>query len=78
MTFRHCSLATFFGLALLSGCAEGTDLEGPRVAVNIAALNLPGVGDVLWDIQVVNGASDTVWQRRITSSAYGDSAGSAT
>jgi len=54
--------------------------EGHGVAVNIAALDLQGVGDVVWDIEVRNGASPTsevVFQRRLTSSGYGDSAGSA-
>jgi len=51
--------------------------HGPGVAITAAALNLEGVGDVVWDLEVVNGDAATVWQRRITSSSYGDSAGSA-
>jgi formylglycine-generating enzyme required for sulfatase activity len=49
------------------------------VAVSVAALNLQGVGDVVWDIEVVNGAdpAEVVWQRRLSSSGYGDGAGSA-
>ena len=71
-------------LILGSGCADagGPGLvteTGPRVAINMAALNLTGVGDVVWDLEVVNGAdpAQVVWQRRLTSSTYGDSAGSA-
>ena len=46
----------------------------------MAALNLTGVGDVVWDLEVVNGrlpTADVVWQRRLSSSRYGDGAGSA-
>ncbi|PKN54116.1 MAG: hypothetical protein CVU56_28295, partial [Deltaproteobacteria bacterium HGW-Deltaproteobacteria-14] len=52
---------------------------GPAVSVNVAALNLQGVGDVVWDVEVVNGAdpAQVVWQRRLASSGYGDGAGSA-
>jgi hypothetical protein len=53
--------------------------DGPAVEIDVAALSLAGVGDVVWDLEVVNGATtpSSVWQRRITSSSYGDSAGSA-
>jgi len=67
-------------LAACSGEPEpdGTgEVDGPAVAIDIAALNLEGVGDAVWDLEVVNGASAVVWQRRITSSGYGDGAGSA-
>ena len=73
------------GLAML-GCGgeapvgpAGRGFDGPGVEVNIAALNLQGVGDAIWDLEVRNGAdpSQVVWQRRISSSSYGDSAGSA-
>jgi len=53
---------------------------GTRLAIDIAALSLEGVGDVVWDIEVVNGRAptpDVVWQRRLSSTAYGDGAGSA-
>ena len=76
--FAWCALGLF-------GCAGGWDpgatgIEGPSVAVNVAALNLSGVGDVVWDLEVVNGrtpTADVVWQRRISSTGYGDGAGSA-
>ncbi|PKN59260.1 MAG: hypothetical protein CVU56_01930 [Deltaproteobacteria bacterium HGW-Deltaproteobacteria-14] len=47
--------------------------------MQVAALDLVGVGDVVWDIEVVNGAAtaQVVWQRRLSSSRYGDGAGSA-
>jgi hypothetical protein len=63
------------------GSADPQDgaLSGPTVGVNVAALNLQGVGDVVWDVEVVNGAdpAQVVWQRRLASSGYGDGAGSA-
>jgi len=68
----------------LTGCGEAAapteaSLDGPRLSVDVAALNLTGVGDVVWDVEVSNGASTpaVVWQRRLSSSGYGDGAGSA-
>ena len=70
---------------IVAACAADTSPEnargfaGPGVEITAAALNLQGVGDVVWDLEVVNHVSpaQSVWQRRVTSSAYGDSAGSA-
>jgi len=70
----------WLGLLGACGAASPPNDEGPRVAVDVAALNLQGVGDVVWDVQVVNGRAPTpevVWQRRLSSSGYGDGAGSA-
>jgi hypothetical protein len=47
------------------------------VEIRVGALNLEGVGEVVWDLEVDNGRDEVVWQRRITSSGYGDGAGSA-
>ena len=68
--------------ALSPACAGPVAPSGATsasVAVDIAALNLQGVGDVVWDVEVDSGGSspDVVWQRRLTSSGYGDGAGSA-
>ncbi len=77
---------TVVAMSILAGCAgpaeppSGRGFAGPGVAVSVAALNLQGVGDVVWDVEVVNGrtpTADVVWQRRLSSSGYGDGAGSA-
>jgi len=66
-------------LAVLASCVDddGPVFGGARVAVSVAALDLPGVGDVIWDLEVANGAGQVVSQRRLTSTGYGDGAGSA-
>ena len=84
----HVPMAIMVGATALlfgNGCDEGGPprggaASGPVVAVNVAALNLAGVGDVVWDLEVTNGRTptpDVVWQRRVSSSGYGDGAGSA-
>ena len=73
------SPAIALALSLIAACAEAPPADpapGAQVEVAVAALNLPGVGDVVWDLEVRNPTA-TVWQRRITSSTHGDSAGSA-
>ncbi|TNF38626.1 MAG: hypothetical protein EP329_00045 [Deltaproteobacteria bacterium] len=76
-------VSSLFALLALAGCgaesAPSTDapVDGPAVAIDIAALNLQGVGDAVWDIEVDNGGGGVVFQRRITSSGYGDGGGSA-
>jgi len=82
VTERTMLLVALVGL-LTWGCV-GPDVStsdgAGRLAVDVAALNLTGVGDVVWDVEVVNGrapTADVVWRRRLTSSGYGDGAGSA-
>jgi len=61
---------------LVLGCGQG---EPPtptgRVAVAVAPLSLPGIVDADYTLTVDNG-SETVWTRDLSSSGYGDGAGS--
>lgn len=80
MSRRH-TLALALALPCLVHCSEDPApfaLEGPALSIEVAALNLEGVGDAVWDIEVRNGASprEVVWQRRVTASRYGDGVGS--
>ncbi|TNF28628.1 MAG: hypothetical protein EP329_17545, partial [Deltaproteobacteria bacterium] len=75
---RNAALAVSFALlSLACGRATSDAPAGARLAIDVAALSLEGVGDVVWDLEVVNADSAVVWQRRVTSSGYGDGAGSA-
>jgi hypothetical protein len=68
-------------LPLLAACGAepAPSPGGPRVAIDVAALNLTGVADACWTITVKNGAGtpETVFTRTVSSSRYGDGAGSA-
>ena len=66
-------------LSCTTAADDPNGTSGPVVDIEIAALDLAGVVDAVWDIEVKNGASPAaiVWARRITSSRYGDGAGSA-
>ena len=77
-------LAPTLVVAFALSCCVGDPEElrprpgaGGQVAITAAALALEGVGDVVWDVEVESGLGDVVWQRRLSSSAYGDGAGSA-
>ncbi|TNF23547.1 MAG: hypothetical protein EP329_27315 [Deltaproteobacteria bacterium] len=77
---RSASLSSLVALSWCAvgvACADALPSEGGRLAVDIAALELTGVGDVVWDVEVVNGASEVVWHKRLSSTGYGDGAGSA-
>jgi len=67
-------------LSLAVGCGASTppsDVNGPHVAIDVAALNLEGVYDACWEITVTNHGGEVVLTRVISSSQYGDGAGSA-
>ncbi|TNF32627.1 MAG: hypothetical protein EP329_09605 [Deltaproteobacteria bacterium] len=49
---------------------------GARLAIEVAPLALPGVGNAEYTLTVVNLAGETVWTRQIDSDGYGDGAGS--
>ena len=72
--------APWIAALALASCDPGPPAPaGPSVTVAVAALDLPGVGDVVWDLELRNGAAEpqVVWQRRVTSSGYGNGSGSA-
>ncbi|MCB9735172.1 MAG: hypothetical protein H6745_21500 [Deltaproteobacteria bacterium] len=76
---RHLAAAATLAAvaALAAGCAAGgAPTADPTVTIDVAALTLAGVGDAVWDLEV-SAPGGVVVQRRITSSAYGDGAGSA-
>jgi len=63
------------------GCAGDGALPsdtGPEVEVRVAPLQLDGVSEAVWDLELVNGAGAPVWQARLTSSRFGDGGGSFT
>jgi len=84
-------LSVFAAGALVVGCADvgdqvaDRDFEGPGIEIAIAALDLGGVEDAVWDIYADNDNRDTdnepdpqrVFQVRITASQFGDGVGSA-
>jgi len=81
MMARIC-LVFAAGVFILACAEEPTSeprVEGPTLSLEIGALTLTGVADAVWDIEVRNGLepSQRVWAQRITSSQFGDSAGSA-
>jgi len=75
----HRIAPLLFVVLATASCVRGDSPLGPSVAVDVAALDLAGVGDVVWDVEVVNGAGppQVVWSKRVSSSRYGDGAGSA-
>jgi len=75
MTLRPL-LALATSVMVLSACAEAPAGPEGRVAISVAPLSLPGVSDATYTLTVDNGDGDLVWTRQITSSAYGDGAGS--
>jgi len=79
MTKSTARLVSVFLFLATAGCTAGAPDGGPTVSVDVAALSLDGVGDVVWAVEVVNGAAtpERVWAKRITSSGFGDGDGSA-
>ncbi|PKN54204.1 MAG: hypothetical protein CVU56_27795 [Deltaproteobacteria bacterium HGW-Deltaproteobacteria-14] len=78
-----CNLGGALALAstLVFGCASGDAPVGPRgrVAIAVAPLNLSGITDADYTITVSNGpggGGEVVWTKALSSSRYGDGAGS--
>ncbi|TNF38080.1 MAG: hypothetical protein EP329_01460 [Deltaproteobacteria bacterium] len=74
---RHHVRALISAAALLLGaCGTSADAPGPQVAIQVAPLSLDGISDATYTLTVLNGNGETVWSRQVTSTAYGDGAGS--
>ncbi|TNF33522.1 MAG: LamG domain-containing protein [Deltaproteobacteria bacterium] len=77
---RHfCTAHTLLlaALGVASACDGGSSAPpADRVAVEIAPLALPGIGDARWSLTVANGSGETVWTRELTADQHGDGAGS--
>jgi len=70
--------ALLLGLAA-AGCGGadgGPDAAGGGVAIDIAPLDLPGVGAANWRLTVTSALDEAVWTRDLDSASYGDGAGS--
>jgi len=67
-------------LWMLTSCgAPADDGDAGRVAIEVAPLTLEGVTEAEYTVTVTNdaaGQGDTVWARALTSTRYGDGAGS--
>jgi len=73
-------LSAVVAIALVLGasaCVRDEAPRGPEVAVSVAALDLPGVSNAVYTLEVQNGSDEVVWTRTIDSDGYGDGAGSA-
>jgi len=74
------SAALSLALTLAAGCTpappEGVAVDGPRVAIAVAPLTLPGVTNARYTLTVVNSGDDVVWTRAIDARDYGDGQGS--
>ncbi|TNF26377.1 MAG: hypothetical protein EP329_21345, partial [Deltaproteobacteria bacterium] len=61
---------------LLTACASDARVDGPGVSITIAPLELPGVTNARYRLEVKNQSGEWVVDREITADAYGDGAGS--
>ncbi|TNF24959.1 MAG: hypothetical protein EP329_23905 [Deltaproteobacteria bacterium] len=68
--------ATLALAACKAPAPDARGFDGPGLALTIAPLDLPGVTDARYQIRVANSAAETVWEREVLSSAYGDGGGS--
>jgi len=61
----------------LTHCSDVPDsnVDGPRLDIAVAALDLPSVTNATYTLTVTAGG-ETVWERTIDSDGYGDGAGS--
>jgi len=70
------SLVLLIACSGLIACLDEPSPDASRVAITVAPLELPGISDASYALTVTNSADEVVWTRTVTSSAYGDGAGS--
>ena len=58
-----------------SGCTAPEAVDGPGVEVRVAPLELPGVTNARYRLEVKNASGEVVVDRELTADAYGDGAG---
>jgi len=74
---RSLAFVALMGAIGASGC--GADQEAGsrgRIAIDVAPLELAGITDADYVLTLVNGDGDVVWTRALSSTSYGDGAGS--
>ena|GEM_PF-3348620 len=78
MSSRYCAAILAAALTVPVACAESspTPRPEPTVSLTVAPLELTGVADAVYDLSVTNADDEVVWTRRLTSTGYGDGAGS--
>gem|GEM_PF-894601 len=71
----RCGLGAALIALLVGGCVDQPTFDGPPLTVTVAPLALSHITDASYHLSVENAAEELVWERTITSSAYGDGTG---
>jgi hypothetical protein len=79
MRVAHPAKSLGAALLLLAACGESkpdtSTPGGPRMALNVAPLNLPGIVDATYRVRVTNGDDEDIWTRELTSERFGNGRG---
>ncbi|PKN56716.1 MAG: hypothetical protein CVU56_14675 [Deltaproteobacteria bacterium HGW-Deltaproteobacteria-14] len=79
-TIQQVARTSAFALLVFAGCSK---VDGPvgsaggHLNIDVAPLQLPGVTDAVYRLTVKNLAGQTVWQKTLSSTQYGDGSGAA-